>query len=509
MMRQWFVCLLWLITGSLLTPFMTVARPGPDTLDIAKRLRSEGKLNQALKILAPYHQAHPTDLNPAWILAQTAFWAKRYGLARETYELAIWYHPENLYLQVDYANMLVDLGKYEMAELYLENFLKYFPGNSDVLRTLAKIQFWRGNYRQAENMIGAVDSASPEISPLQRDILLAKSPAIGLSCSYFTDDQPLNTIYPLLESEVWLHPLATLHLRAGFPFFSTSGGHSGALWISMGDRARISRGNWQIDLEGGLIRFPSGNATSWTGRLSLEKKSFRHLVTSFLVERKPYFSTAGSVDTTILEYHLAASAGWNDENTWNGQVSLNLDRFPAGRNTVHNLGAWLFAPPLKLHIFDFRFGYGFSYASSLVNFFVPDGTLAEIIASYDPSSGVKGIYYPYFTPDDQYINSALLNIGIHPSGWLDLGIGGNLGFYATAEIPYLYLDTNGNGALIIKKGYSRETFFPFTLNASALFRLSDRISFRAEYSFSRTWFYSQHAAGLHLAIHLWNEKRRK
>ncbi|MFH1937409.1 MAG: hypothetical protein ABIK52_07600, partial [Bacteroidota bacterium] len=160
--KRLIVCLIFLALSSLMPRNTLVAQPVFDTLEQAKQLRDNGKLKAAMKLLEPYHADHPTDLNSSWIYAQTAFWNKRYGLSQELYELTIWYHPENLYLQLDYAKMLVDIGKYEKAMPYLQNFLVYYPGNTEVQLSLAKMDFWKGKYKEAENNASVLVTANPE-----------------------------------------------------------------------------------------------------------------------------------------------------------------------------------------------------------------------------------------------------------------------------------------------------------------------------------------------------------
>ena len=511
------VCLTFLVLFSMKPWNPLVAQPVIDTLEQVKALRDQGNLKAALKLLEPYNAAHPKDLNSSWLYAQTAYWSKHNKLSQEVYESAIGYNPENLYLQVDYANMLVNIGKYDKAMPYLENFLIYYPGNTQVELTLAKVAFWKGNYKEAmmktEELVkrdsGISDQKTREAISLLDEILLAKSPWIGITGSYYTDNQPLQTISPVLESNIWLHPLSTLRFSVRSPFFSQGDTITNALWLQAGNDMFISYGNWNVITDVGFLKYPYKNTTTWTANFELKKRSYRHLVTIFQAERKPYFSTGSSIDTVILEYHVAETVSWDNFDSWNGQISYNWDYFLTDYNSIYAFGAWGLAPPIKVSVFDFRLGYGFSYSTSNKNNFVYEGNKAEIIANYDPDVGIKGIYYPYFTPKQQMINSALLSIGIHPAKGFDIGITGNVGFYATAQIPYFYPDTNGAGGYVIKKDFSKERYIPYTISAFASVQLSKKVSIRADYRYNSTFFYTEHYAGLKLKIHLWNAKKRK
>jgi len=488
------------------------SQPAGDTLELVRQLRDNDEMKAAMKLLESYHATHPKDLNSSWLYAQTAYLTKQNKLARQVYELAIWYHPENLYLQMDYAEMLVNIGKFEKAMPYLENFLVYYPDNTQVQLTLAKVTFWKGRYKEADNAVSGILKADPnnrEACSLLDEILLAKAPWLGLNALYHNDDQPLQSITPVIESDIWLHPLSTLRFRLRTPFFSQGGTYTNALWVQAGNSMFIWKGNWKVITDVGFLKYPYKNTTTWTANFVAGKRSYRHLVTSFQAERKPYFSTGSSIDTVVNEYHVAEIISWDNLNSWNGTISYNWDYFLTDYNSIYAIAVWGFTPPVRASVFDFRFGYGFSYTNAVKDRFVPVGSEADIIANFDPSVGIKGIYYPYFTPKDQSIHSAIASIGIHPLKGFDIGISGNLGFYATAQIPYFYLDTNNAGGYSIIKDFSREKYFPFNISTYVALQLSKKISLRVDYAYNSTYFYIDHYVGLRLKIHFWNAKRRK
>ncbi len=496
----------------LLTVHISDAQSVQDTIERAKQLRDKGNLCKALKLLGPYHAVHPDDLNSAWIYAQISYWAGRYKKSQSLYEQAIHLHPGNLYIQLDYAKMLVDIGKYAKAQPYLQNYLNYDSTNVQAQLAMAKMSFWKGHYREAASRAEALIKVAPDdqaSSNLLDEITLARSPWLGLNASYYTDNQPLQTISPVIESGISLHALSTLRFRIRTPVFYQNGTFTNALWLQAGNSMFIWKGRWRINADAGILKYPYKNTIAWTGSLGVEKTSFHHLVVAAKVERKPYFSTGSSVDTVINENYVAAAIGWDNMNSWNGKVSFNLDYFLADKNSIYSFTAWGLAPPIKASVFDFRLGYGFGYSTTDENRFEPVGKKADIIANYDSTIGIKGIYYPYFTPDDQAIHSALISIGVHPVKGFDIGISGNLGVYATAQIPYFYLDTNSFGSIVIKKGFSKERYFPFTVSAFAAIQLSKKISLRADYSYNSTYFYTSHYVGLQLKVHIWRKTKRK
>ena len=330
---------------------------------------------------------------------------------------------------------------------------------------------------------------------------------ISFSTSYFSDNQPLQTISPMLESEIFLHPYSTLRFSVKTPLFSQGGTYTNAIWVQAGNSAFIWQGNWKVVMDVGVLKYPYKNTTTWTANFEIGKRSYRHLVTLFQAERRPYFNTGSSIDTVINEYHVAETVAWDNFNSWNGQISYNWDYFLTDFNSIYAFAAWGLTPPLKLSVFDLRLGYGFSYSSSSKNNFMPNESLADIIANYDPDTDIKGIFYPYFTPKRQMINSLLVNIDIHPLKGFDLGVSGSLGVYSTAQIPYFYLDTTSTGSIVIVKEFTKKSYLPFTISAFAAAQLSKKISLKADYRYNSTYFYNEHYVGLQLLVHIWNRKK--
>jgi len=494
----------WLFFLVIPLPNLRAQVPG-DSLELAKTLRTEGKLEEALRILKQVHNAHPTDLNATWLYAQTAYWNKQISLSRALYESAVTQNPDRYDLQLDYARMLFGSGFPALAESYFMACRVAYPNDVEIELTLAQLALWKGAYQQSLDQARRIlerDPDNKEAASLLRQASLAKAPIISFAGSYYTDNQPLETINPLLESMIWLDPLSTLRFSLRTPLFSPGNGWKNALWLQAGNQAFWWRGNWKLTTDAGILMYPYKNTITWTGNLELEKKSFRHLVFRIQAERKPYFSTGSSIDTVVNEYNANAEIGWDDYNSWNGKLSISLDHFIADGNTLYSIGGWGVTPPLKTWVFDFRLGYGISYSTSRENRYVAKENLNDILSGYNTETGIEGIYYPYFTPNHQWVNSAILSIGIHPARSLDLGVTGNLGFYATADIPYLYLDTVNTGGYQVVRDFSLERYIPYTISAFINWKLSDHVTIRFDYIYGSTYFYTNQQLMLKLQFSL-------
>ena len=185
-----------------------------DTLNKAKQLRSKGKMHKAYILLKKCQSHHPDDLNVTWYTAQTAYWAHRTSKSKRLYRKAILANPKNLYLQLDYAKILVNLGEFNRALPLLDTYLKYDPTNAQALTVVAKILFWQSKYKAARAKVRKAllqDPEYTEASGLLSYINLASAPSISLCVGYNTDDQPQQMITPAIGGSLYLHPLSTLH----------------------------------------------------------------------------------------------------------------------------------------------------------------------------------------------------------------------------------------------------------------------------------------------------------
>ena len=140
----------------------SIAQTKTDTLEIAKELRNQKKFNKAISLLITYKKSHPNDLNTIWLLAETYFWIKDIKTADEQFSDAIKLFPENLYLQIDYAKMLFNIGDFKKAVNFIDKFLLYYPLNEEALMMKAHIDYWQGNFDEANNTLQSILKNSPD-----------------------------------------------------------------------------------------------------------------------------------------------------------------------------------------------------------------------------------------------------------------------------------------------------------------------------------------------------------
>jgi tetratricopeptide (TPR) repeat protein len=496
-----------------LSSFRSFSQSTKDTLEMTRRLRDKGEIKTAFKLIKRYYSDHPDDFNTTWLFAQSAYLAHHIKRSEELYEKAIAMSPGNLYLQLDYAKKLVTLTEYERAKKLLAKYLSYDPANSQAITSLARISYWQADYDKALSELDKIPQAerqSNDINSFTEDIHIAKSPWFSLKEGYLTDDQPLQSITSRFEGGVFLHPLSSLHFSLQVPVYFHGGNTSPAFWFRAGNKSVLGKARMGFDADLGLVKFPVKNNIDWTGNFLVDKIFLRHLTLSLQAERTPYFYTLASIDTAVIDNHGSLKVGWNDLKSWNGQASFDLHQYPMDNNCLFGFSAWAFAPPVRFSVFELRLGYGYNYSTTQKNHFISEKSLAEILTNYDPSAQITGIYDPYFTPKDQAIHSILAGISISPGKVIKFGINASFGVYATADIPYQYLDSiPSQSAIGIVSAYSNERFFPVQVNASASISASKTFHIKAEYIYNETYYFISHYAGVGLTINFADGRKPK
>ena len=275
---------------------------------------------------------------------------------------------------------------------------------------LATVYLGEGQFALGKREMGKVlkqDAKNMRALALLDQLHAAESSWLKIKGNYNTDSQPLQTITPSAEAGVYLHPEATLRLNLQTPLFIANSALFNAQWFQIGDVSAFRKAGFQFTFDAGIVKQPFENKISWTGNIELKQILAKHLVLQAQAERKPYYYTLSSLDTVLMVNRFSAYAEWNDLNTWNGRIAFEFNQFPAN-NYVLGASGWVFTPPLKVSVFEFRIGYAYSFSTSKTNEFVPEKTLAQILTNYDASAPITGIYDPYFTPLDMDVHAGRL-----------------------------------------------------------------------------------------------------
>lgn len=484
---------------------------GSDTISVAKKLKSKGHLKAAMCLLTAYHANHANDLNSSWVYAQTAYWAGRLKKSKNIYNQLIQQHPDNYYLKLDYGKMLTEIAEYKRAKPVLTTYQSYDPTNLDLKLSLAKIKTGEGDFKPAEKEVKEIldyDRSNAGAQALLDEIHLAELSWVKIKALYSTDTQPLESINPSVEAGIFVHPEATIRFNLQAPVFIRDGSVFNAQWLQVGDESRFRKAGFMLVFDVGILKQTYQNKISWTANLELTQTVLKHLVFHLQAERKPYYYTRSSLDTSLLIEQYAANVGWDNLNSVNGKASFDYNQFPDKNHTL-SASAWVFSPPLKISVFEFRVGYAYSFNTSAESRFTSEKTLAQILTNYDASAPITGVYAPYFTPDNMQIHAALASMVIHPAKIFDLGVNASIGFYATTLNPYLFLNLDNNNTIFIDRGFAPVKFTPIEVSAYGVVRITKLVSLKAEYGYHKTYFYTSNTAALGLKISFLNGKKGK
>jgi hypothetical protein len=499
----------------LLIPKAGFSQNSPDTLSLVRTFIMQGKVHPAFVLMKDFSRHHPGDFNAAWLFAKAAYLDDQIMISGKQYEKAIRLSPDNLYAQLDYADFLVSTGRYEQARYYLDKYLKYEPGNYKAMILLARIDYWQADYREAMKTLGKIsgmDSTDISVANMKRDIHVAASPWLGINAGYFSDNQPMQGMTAAIDAGLAIHPHVLPYVKFRVPVFDTSANVGVAAWLQAGNRSVFAKPRMRLDVSLGIVQFPSGNSSSWSGSAELTKVFIYHLPVTLTVCQNPYFSTLGSISRKIMEDHISLSAGWDRINSFYGQATFDVAYYPYDRSEIFTGNGWFFTPPVRGSVLKVRVGYGFAYSTSQTNNFVNKEPVEQIINTFDPSVPIDGVYSPYFTPKNQQINSLLVNVKIIPSKNFTADLTGNFGVFATADIPYFYLDTIASGTVIdkyimqgktffvIRDFSNHQKFFPVQATAKLLFRVSPTIHIEGDYTFYSTYYFVRHYAGIGIKI---------
>jgi tetratricopeptide (TPR) repeat protein len=472
-----------------------------DTLKQAQYLSEQRGTKEALALLSGYHQDHPKDLYTNWIYAQTAYKAGNFRLSKELYLAAIEISPDNAGLQLEFAKSLLSRGDIDKAGEYIKHCTALDGNNPEPWYYLASIDYWKGDYNKALTLVNNLLIHVPDYKPaskLKDEILVQQSPWLSLDGNYSSDDQPMNMLNPVLKGGWSRSNLLGPDFEFRVPVSFQDSGNFTGIGFNAGNNFYFRKSDLRLYLNAGLFNHTSLGTVGWTADLKLTKILLNKMLLWAEFQRNPYLMTLSSLKIPLFENDLRIGFTWNDPDRWNGQVSVVNSTFSTDNNNVVAIGGWVLAPKINAGRFGFQFGYGYAYSTSAENRFVPEKTLSEIISNWNDSTSVKGIYNPYFTPNDQNVHSVIALINFRAAKSVNISLKINGGVYATAMYPYLYLDQNADDSLFIDRQYIHRTFHPLDISAGFTWQITNQWDLSAELIYNSTIYYTTKIAGITL-----------
>ncbi|HMQ69315.1 MAG TPA: tetratricopeptide repeat protein [Ignavibacteria bacterium] len=486
----------------------SVSQQTADTLNLVKDLRTQNKYEDASSLLKKYLKNNPSDVNALWLFAQTNFWLGNLKVSDNYYKKALSLDPGNDYLNIDYARTLANTGEWKEAASILDKLKEDGKDYSDADFIMAKILYWKNDFNGSEKLLKNVlwkDGNNTGAYNLLQEVMTAKAPWLKVKASALHDNQPLDNQILSIEYGKFYSPLASIYIGSYFPFYAINGKSANAFWIRTGVKSFFSDIDLHTQADAGVFEYPDNSKADWTANIYLKKVFGKYFTADLMADHTPYLNTLISVDTTLSNYNFSASLGWDDISSVSGKAGYLYSLFPKSKYVYAAYG-WIYSPPVKFSGFEIKPGYSFNYSNSSNNTFRALNSVDEIISNYYYDRYIDGIYDPYFTPKDQLINSGLLSINYTPSEGLQFGLNLNIGIYSTVKNPYLYLNSDSTGQIYIDKSYSKEKFYPATVNFFTGYQISEKMLLRLQYDYQKTNFYINNYFGISYILSFWNGK---
>ncbi|MCD6010925.1 MAG: hypothetical protein K0Q79_787 [Flavipsychrobacter sp.] len=470
-----------------------------DTFKLADKFLAKKKFRKASKLYTAYSKNHPKDVNATWKLAQVKLWQNKNRQSDNAYKQALKLDPKNDNLNLNYIHSLLDMGKLGEAGARLTDMElagKDYP-NMSFLR--AKLNYYKGDYKEAAAYIHKdlnAENDNPESQELSDMIEFARSPLLSAQVAYLSDNQPLAALISTIKGEKYFNRYATLYLVADeYHFVNNKRGD--APWVRFGNKMYFSEATLHLNTGLGIVKFPVNDKIGWSGNIALNKRISAYFDGDLSLDHVPYMDTKTSIDTNISVTRFAAMLNWH-MNNWSAQAAFLNSAYGNGQN-VYGAYAWGLAPIVQFKGGRLSGGYSVSYSNSTESSFKvrfsPDEALLNYsnVPNYDLNA--YGLYDPYFTPNNLFINSALIALNLNPSKVVSINLSGDIG-YGTILNPYLYVDKDNAGNNVIKRDFTSESFIPASATVAMNFNLDKTWMLTTKYTYRSTFFFSSHYASL-------------
>ena len=471
-----------------------------DTLTIVKELNSKEQYSKSIILLQSYYSMHKNDQYAGWIYAQTLHYFGDYAESQRIYKITIQQFPGNNDIKLDLINKLVESGDLSAAIIQINQFLPDFPTDCKFVayKTLAQIFYWKGDYDQSITEIDralAIYSNDQPAIDLKKEIVTARSNWISIDLSHFSDDQPLTKINPSISSGFYVNSRLSLGVDVDHTINSISDSSYSTSWLKGSAKFYFIKRKAGLKVEIGTINFPS-KEKSFTGMVELNKKLTKYLNVVLVASYQPYLATTYSIKEKLMQTQYGAAIEWNNPKGFIGRASIDNKLFSALDNSYYTASGWVVLPPLKLKKFDFHVGYGINYSDSKSSNFESKENLNDILTLWNTNYQIEGNYNPIFTPNKQLIHSLVGKVKYSPNKKLTLTFDISYGFSAKSNVPYLYLDIDSVGTIIIARNFAEQRHKPMNSNVTINYIISDSFSLKGYYEYKKTYYYVSKNLGI-------------
>jgi len=480
---------------------------GQDTLQIVEQLRSKNDFQGAINLLNSYCKSELANSIALQMLAETYYWSGQYDAASSQYQQIIleFENMDSLYLTL--AKVYMADQQLLEAEKSLEKFFESEYLSAEAYYLMAVLNYWDGQFAVSKINLSRALELSPGYHDarslrLYIDQLLAHK--FEIKNQYSNDSQPYGFNTTELSYDKYVSDLLQPGLDVKADFYRLRSDKEFIPSVNIRNRSNLRNLSSSIKAGIGLIRYPqTGTETVW--EVSLNKKIIRETAINFSYSKYVYQNTPASIDFPVfykrrkLEVENGESKGSTKFKL--GYMGDNLD----DGNFIHNYYAWFIRSIFSSDLIELYLGYSFRYANSRANSFMAVQSLEDVIEGFDPERMIEGRHFPYFTPENEINNLAILKSNITPSAEISFEVSLAYGFLSTADNPYIFLEGDAVDPSFAL-GFSNESFTPLAINAGFEWEMVDNIKFVLNYSRNEMLFYEQDLIKLGLKLELYERK---
>jgi hypothetical protein len=496
--RPWLVVACGIVTafGAILGVPSAARSQGYDLVERARRLENAGEYWAAASTLRAHLWNHPDDAHVRWPLGRLLYWLGDPEAALAELDRARVALPDEAWLHIDRARILMDFVQVDSARAALELARSLAPPGGSVeteaWALLGTLWYWEGEYSRAARLFEEALQREPDRTGAREQLGAIRStmrPWVQLGLGVVDDNQPYGSLSATVVAGRYLTPLWTMAAGVTPRGFDAPGvGTAAEGWVRLAGSVPVRRiaasasvgRTWQSSL--------AGDDGAWIGDLTVERRLESGVRVRLRGWAQRYLWTLASADTLVLTRGLELALDAAAAPTWAGEVVLRREILP-GSNTIGTAYAWGLAPVRP----GLRVGYAFSWQDSEESRWVPappDPDPPGPGRGRGPPVGGTGAstgwYAPYFTPLDTYIHSALVELRRDVgSGTARLNV--SRGIWARERAPSL--QATGMGAAAPQTVFIPRRFTPWSVTGTVELPVGCCLVVRAEAERGRTAFY--------------------
>jgi tetratricopeptide (TPR) repeat protein len=406
------------------------------------------------------------------------------------YKIVLNLLPGSAEVAMEYGRFLFETGKFRESFPFLQKAESNPSFHAEAALKLSYIDFWLGRIPQARNRIKALLEQYPDFVgalELQEALKEATAPHFITDLYHQTDDQPYQqtrvNINAWMYRNRWLTPELNLNIGLLDPKIFEKVQTLEA-WV--GNTVLLGSANTSLSIKAGGF-FHSMQDITGLYQVTLSQKTGGGLKFSADAYKKPYQYTINSAPLALIQEGYSFSLALDNKKKWLGKAVWENQRFPDD-NRITNAYLWAMAPLLKKEHILLRLGYGFSFANSDTNRFVPIPK-----QEVTPGAELQGWFNPYFTPINQKVHMILASANIDLSAKVRADLNVSYGFNAVNTTKYFIEQGAGTTPF---SGDVDVAYNPMELTFLLNWKVSDKLQIAPYYAYQHLFFFTSNRFGL-------------